>query len=632
MSFSAVKDLAGSSWQRQPYGVKMPQSFANYKAAAIEALTQVYMSESGVDAAEAKSKAEEEFQAQNEGDAANTFDIPTVSDCSLYGNDVINPYAGFCLDDDIVHEMYKQKGHDYGMGRVYREMYDSKQQVLYMQFGLPKYRNMQDWLSSAASSEMGQLNDTGNVGLLTKFANLILGGVKLAIKLPWLPIEWCRKAIRGLEEDQITEYFYFKETMLLYYRYVNTLLAHIAVGMGLYGSNAALGFIGKDVQQDIVNPDLIPEALKGGPDIFHILTTRSRRFGISKYSATGTDEMLKQHSQEDPPEGVWASIKSFFVKIWDGWSSTAMDGCKFIAFRIEKGADNASETFSNSTQESSMAQRLNASVAENRERNLNTNQGEGIGANLLRGLSTVKNFYSKAKDAVGAFKSGDLEGGINGVIDYVAAGNGFFDLPKQWCGSNFSRNFNVSLKLRSKTGGDPVSIFQNIMIPLSCLLAGSMPRAAGNGTYTSPFICRCWCRGMFSIPAGIIQSLSVTRGDSEFGWSLSRQPTVVNVNMVIEDLSPILYVGLTGDSFSDVWGSAFRDNTKLHEYLDTLTGVGLRQRYYRLQQLKRTYYASKLISKNTMFSATYWSMRLGDSWIGKLVGAVSPMSAMRVGQ
>lgn len=608
----------GLNWDRHPYGVGLGQDFESYKDELKHQLSRVAGEEGSEDSAQAD--AIMKAQAGDNGDIQ--FMAPSVGDSSIFGNDVMNPYAGFCRDDDIVHQSFAyKKDYVYGMGRVYAETYDSKQQVMYLQFGIPKYRNLRTYLSNATDGDMAELNDNGEPGIASKLGSFIKKGLITAVKLPWLPLEWGYKAIDGLDQTKVTEYFYFKECMMLYWRQVNGILAQMAVAMGLYGPNA-------------MPDDELPEILKGGPDIFYILSTRSRRYDASLVAGKEeiTPEILEKSLQTDPPteegsKGFLTTLGDWWDKFWNNvWSGTRtsmFDSNKFLAFRIEKGSDNASENFSNSIQPSALQQRLNGLVDQQRNININENQGDGLLEWVNRKIAQGKSAINNVKNA---FSSGG--GGVNAIIEYAAAGNGFFDLPQQWCGSNFSRSVSVNIRLRSKTGGDPVSIYTSIIIPLSCLLAGAMPRASGDGTYTSPFICRCWCRGMFAVPAGIIQSLNVTRGDSEFGWSLTRLPTTVAVSLQIADLSPIMFLGLAGDG---AWQQAWANNTKLQEYLNTIAGIGLKQRYYLTQQLRRNYNVWKLIHKNTTLSATYWGMRAGDSWLGRTVSLFAPIRAMRVG-
>lgn len=665
-AFAAVKDTntTFSAWH-MAYGVAIGgfRNYEDYQIALMAHLSRLVGTEdadrsgqpisSNIDSAQ-KYMEEALTSAQTDEENVNGEQIsglrtmyrsPSVSDATIGGNDAINPYAAFNMDDDIIHDVSFSKGKEYswGMGRCYAEMYESKQQVVYLTMGLPKYRNLQVWLQNATNNAMSMMNDYGDQKGFS-LGNLLIKGVKLAIALPWLPIQCAINIVNGIKDYKVTEYFYFRDTMALFYRYCNSFLSEVAVGMGLYANgdlggpnNAQTGNGGANMsstQAAKMNMDM-PEILRDGPDIFKIMCKRAQRANTGNIRYDMTDDMitsLESHYVEmgdkfdrDPKQ--WEKA-SGFRNFWSGIMSGALEGMNFIGFRIEKSS-NSSESFSNSTQESPLLQTLNAKVAELRQQRLDAlGQGQGTLAGLLNFTRNTNQAISNIKDAasnLGSLLSGK-GGDVGKTIAFAASGNGFFDLPKQWSGSSgMSRSISLNFKLRSKTGGDNVSIFQSIMVPLSILISAALPRAVGDSTYTSPFLVRAFCKGMFSIPAGIINTLSITRGSSEFGWSLNRIPTVIDVNVSIDDLSPMLFLSIAGGAGGlDALKQAFSNNSKMHEYINTLVGIGLKERYYLLGQLKRRLKTAALISKNTLFSATYQGYVMGDSAIVRSLMAITP--------
>ena len=656
-AFKAVKDI-DRAWLMMAYGVSVGSNYRNYIQALIAHMQALIddgqnLAKTGASKSAGGSARDYVIQQLSATPDSPTngsfitdpymFTSPSVSDASVGGNDAINPYSAFNLDDDIVHTEADGGGGDgvyaykYGMGRCYAEMYESKQQILYLTMGLPKYRNLQKWLKNATNKELSEMNDIGadSGGLISKVGSLLGGAV-------------------SLHDFPVTEYFYFRDNMPMYYRYVNVLLSEIAVGMGIYGngpadSSGSTDSTGKtngnankaqpsngsniDQQQLAKYQANMPAIMKEGPDIFKIMCRRANRASAGvKFEST--DKMIggdpstafkninDQHDKKNPDMNEKGGIKQGLRNFWTGLKTGAMEGMNFLGFRIEK-SENANESFSNSTDNSPLLNTLNNRVAERRQQHLDAiGQGEGALAGVLkinRGIQNVKNFAKTVQNTLNSPEA---------TIAYMASGNGFFDLPKQWSGSaGMSRSLSFNMKLRAKTGGDNVSIFQSIMIPLSCLLAAALPRQVGDTTYTSPFIIRAFCKGMFAVPAGIITTLSVTRGSSEFGWSLSKLPTVVDVSFTIEDLSPMLYLSIAGGQGAiKAIGQAFANNTKMHEYINTLVGIGAKERYFRLGQLKRRLKTALLISKNTVFSATYRGYAMGDSSIIRSLMALTPYS------
>lgn len=646
MSKATSKELyAGTEdssvyWNVQPYGVAFGKDFATYEDSLKSQLAVMLGGDANYKSSSYQSRLATAQQAIAQDKSASgsapmdksgqeySYHSPSVSDASIGGNDVINPHAAFCLDDDIVHELFTRKGQSWGMGRVYSEIYDSKQQILYLTMGVPKYRNLTTWLKNAANKELSELNDNGKASSWPNLGELFTSGLKLAFELPWLPLIWAHKFISGIKQTPVTEYFRFQDSMPLYYRYVNTLMSEIAVGMGIYGNGTSStsgtstdggsktdGTTGNGAnmtpEQSRLYESNLPAIMKDGPDILKIMCRRSERMG-SGTTTLSTDQFLQQAA--NPKEPTTPYQAGTLDNFWTGIQTGALEGANFIGFRIDR-SESASESFSNSTQESNLAQQLNQEVQANRDRNLGEKAGEGLMAWLMQKKA-------QGQALMGALQSKDL----GKTIAYVAAGNGYFDLPKQWAGaSGMGRSLTFNMKLRAKTGGDNVSIYQSIMIPLCMLLAAALPRAAGDSTYTSPFIVRAFCKGMFAVPAGIISSLSITRGASEFGWSLNRLPTVVDVSFTIEDLSPMLFLSMAGSGGPlSPFVQAFSNNTKMHEYLNTLTGIGCKERYFRLNQMKRRLTAAALITKNTYGSATWYGFNIGDSSLVRTVMALTP--------
>lgn len=654
-AFKSVKDTK-ADWNRMAYGVMAGANYRNYRTALKRHLTQLIEEGGSGKSAEALLNEAETSMEGLTGDSGYKltnpamYTSPSVSDASVGGNDAINPYSAFNVDDDLIHDISYSSGHVYGMGRCYGEMYESKQQILYMTMGIPKFRNLRIWLQNAVNKEMSEMNDIGAPKV--NLGKLLSDALTLAIELPWLPIKWAANIISSIKDYKVTEYFYFRDNMPLYYRYWNSLLSEVAVGMGLYGlpdnpppatdpnntnaNNKGSPNNGANISttQRAKYMQNLPTIMQEGPDIFKIMSRRARRMaGNVTPTSTDTDALVNSskpkliselNENKDKGETGWKdAIGTALKNFWTGLETGALEGMNFVGFRIEK-SDNANESFSNSTADSPLLATLNNEVAQNREQNFGASTG-GTGA--LENIKRIAKQVTRLKNNVINLTKQDFDK----TIAYVASGNGYFDLPKQWSGSaGMSRSLSFNMKLRAKTGGDNVSIFQSIMIPLTGLMAAALPRAVGDTTYTSPFLVRAFCKGMFAVPAGIISSLSITRGSSEFGWSLSKLPTVVDVSFTIEDLSPMLFLSIAGGAgVFDAIGQAFANNTKMHEYINTLVGIGAKERYYLLGQLKRRFKTALLISKNTTFSATYRGYVMGDSSIVRSLMALTPYSWVR---
>jgi hypothetical protein len=288
-----------------------------------------------------------------------------------------------------------------------------------------------------------------------------------------------------------------------------------------------------------------------------------------------------------------------------------MSGADYVGFRVEKITD-SSESISNSTGESSLAAKINAKSAEAADMKYNIGGASKIAGGFVDGV------VGSIRDGMAGLGSSL---GLGGAIE-VMSGNARIDMPDVWKSSSFSKSYSFSINLRSRYG-DPVSIFQSIYVPLAMLLAGALPRSVGKNSYTSPFVLRAYCKGMFAIPLGMIESISIRRGLPEFGWNVDNLPTAVSISMNIKDLSPAMYCALADNTFVDIFGA----NTTLQEYLTTLSGVGLAERYYMLPKLKRKKDAILLATYNNWVSPHGWGTRIGNMALVKAAAAV-----MSIGQ
>ena len=147
-----------------------------------------------------------------------------------------------------------------------------------------------------------------------------------------------------------------------------------------------------------------------------------------------------------------------------------------------------------------------------------------------------------------------------------------------------------------------------------------LPRSIGPNAYTSPFLIRAYCKGMFAIPLGLIDSMTIERGGSEHGWNVDMLPTRVSVSFTIRDLSPVMHMPLA-DSIAD---AIFGQNSSFQEYLLTLSGIGLAERTQFYHRLNRNLGIAWNMLRSTYLSRYYWASMIGSTDVARLVGAITP--------
>jgi len=582
-------------------------------------------------------------------------------DTSIGGNDAINCLPQFCNNDDIPYDLtssnatggYLDGNNSSGigqMGRVYSQMYDDTKRIAYFTFGVPKFNNVADFYSKAVSDKLLNLMNNGESSVT--IGNLVGTVIGTIIKLPALPLIWIYNAVQGATKTPITKYYDFKSTMPLYYRCVNSFLISLAINMGLCNDgyftqgNAKLNLdqngsqteptsTAQEAIADSVASSLSPGSATDMPDlfrdygfdIFQIMLRKHKYEDVNfNIGSMSTDQALQNLMSgsvttedtsgtitDDTSTSTTSIIEEFTDDFITQFGSqvvgTLYDAALFVGFRVEKGTD-TSESFGNQTGKSAMEESVNSRISQNRGNIFNTMAGK-LSGTALDGF--VKAGIDVAK---GVVEGAGLQG-----IENVVAGTAYIDFPEVWMNSDFSRSYSLNLSLRSPYG-DPYSLMQNLYIPYAMLFCAAVPRSAGQAAYTSPFLCRVYCRGMFSIPLGIISSMHVKRGADQYGWTYGGLPTCLDISMDLKDLSPALYVAIGGDAdgIPDIFGA----NSSFQEYMATLSGIGLKERMsFFINIRKKAEYILKLQSA-TKLSPFYWGMVAGDSLPGRLISRFIP--------
>jgi hypothetical protein len=562
-------------------------------------------------------------------------------DTSIGGNDAINCYPQFNETDDVSsHPFLETMPGDplSGMGRVYSEMYDDQQQIMYITFGVPKYNSLTNFYSKAVTAEIAELMNNG--ASATTIGGLVGATLTSLIKLPALPMVFIMNALGRITEQPITKYYDFKSAMPLYYRCVNSMIIHLTVNLGLandeYLSPTSAQVGGGNIQNLTPQEQAIEAQSNGGhnaglPEIFRlwgfdIYRILTKKYKYIKGGSSSSNYVIPQ-SSDDYLNNVGSTITPSIDVNTENYAgdfittleANLYDASLYVGFRIEKGVD-TSESFSNETGESSVAQEVNQKAQQARDARFAVADGN-LGSGVL--------------SKIGAFLSGVAKSTVTTIagdtVETVLAGSGNIDFPDVWKTSSFSKSYHFNMSLRSPYG-DPYSILQNLYIPLTLLLGGALPRAIGRAAYTAPFVCRAYCKGMFAVPLGMISSISIKRGADQFGWTTARLPTCIDVSFEIKDLSPAMYMAMgSGDSTGNLFSECeaiFGANSTFQEYLMTLSGMGLADRISWIRNLRRK--ATILLAQgmSTKMSPFYLGSQLGNTLPARILSRFVPATRM----
>lgn len=625
------------------------------------------------------------------------------TDTTLGGNFAINPPPQFTRHADLkVKSRFSKSA---GMGRYYSEAIDDNSVLVHMRFGVPAFNSLTTFFTGFYNTEASLLARTGRAPGLFYTVGKAAGFV---VTLPLLPIIATGNMVRFLANKPASKFYYLKPAMVQYWSAVNTIANDIAVNMGIVpkvfsDAEKELYEQGNDYGPDDIARyhDMMPTIYKkgGGIDVYALsskaqrLANRNREL-LSQIMESDLDRAaLQKRLQKFSNEGVSDSPTIFpgsdnntepgfeaylaaWTKTsasqpatgegadyekhgswWEGFADFALaefrDGGQFVTFRVDNPGT-INESFSNSTGESEIASSIKSMSSSAKNTRFNF-AGGNIGDDFVS--STLESALGAVKDLATGIADGV---GMSGLA--ALAGSAFVDIPQQWQDSVASLpSMNFTVELRAPYG-NKMSRFMDLMIPLSMLLAGSLPLSTGKQSYTSPFLVELYCKGRCQTRLGIIDSISITRGTGNLGWTKDGEPLGIDVTFSVKDLSSIMHVPISanygvGDAFVGVLGTAagagltaagaaiggtagaaagavagtavagaalgvFDDDNTFTDYMAVLGSLSLADQVYTTKKLRLnlTRQLTKMESLTSPARAAGW---FAGTWPGRMISAIS---------
>lgn len=272
--------------------------------------------------------------------------------------------------------------------------------------------------------------------------------------------------------------------------------------------------------------------------------------------------------------------KGWWDAVWsaDGHLQAELaDGSAFIGLRVNP-TGTVDESFSAQTRQSDLMSTINSqsSTARNLRFNFgNGNISDGVLGNAVEGMvGSVKDFVAGNLDSIGASGLGALYG------------SAFADIPEHFDQAIFNApSVSYTMELRTPYG-NKLSVFNSVMLPIIMMLAGALPRSTGKHSYTSPFLCQIYSKGRQQIRLGIIDSLTISRGVGNLGWTQDGRFIGADVRFSVKDLSSIMHMPMANDSFPNPLKGSFDEDTVFNDYMATLGSLGLMDQVYISRRLE----------------------------------------------
>lgn len=563
---------------------------------------------------------------------------------------VLNPPFQFNEIDDVRSDLRRPK-----IGRMYsEEIYDYNMPIVYFQPGTISINTSGIKLASAfvntqTINYQNYLRGEGNPIKwgLTKFGNLMQSIVSFGAKIILDSATWYK----------------WTPTVFRYMRFVNEIILELAAWMGLLNGiyeddNTAKDYhdyeeAQKENKEDTSLADMM-DANSGG--IF------KESEGMDNKDADTYQNVGYEH-RDGYIGGVRGNILSvlrilpqFKYKIKEyqdkkantddntdvgtgGWPLAMLT----IPFAIDKGAS-SSESFSNSSQEHPIRQQYNDLYEESNQARMvdlfgnpiDTLAKEGIGAGVTGFKDWIMDkggaIWDSAKQYLGDKAQNALAAiGLSSEAGMVASGLGRFLLPEVWTDSQFDKSYSISMKFRSPYG-HRLSVFENDFIPLSFLIGLTAPRKIGIQSYTNPFYVRVYSKGLFSIPMGMVTSMSITRGEDSNDRTVEGFFRTTSVQIAIKDMMPNVAMGLDGGIFS----LSKATNLGMENYLCTLAGIDFIERASITEIFKNKWSRIKNMARSVNLFGEYGKANRSNLWMliarGTIPGKFMSRLATKLGK
>lgn len=189
---------------------------------------------------------------------------------------------------------------------------------------------------------------------------------------------------------------------------------------------------------------------------------------------------------------------------------------------------------------------------------------ELINGNFASAFEHIKEFTTKYSQVI----PGLLTSRLKNTFETIKVG-GQLVFPKIWNDSDFSKNYDIKIKLQTPDG-DKLSWYLNVGVPLMHILGFTAPRALGYNGIQSPFLVRCFYKSFFNVDMGIVSNLNITKGDKN-KWNIDGLPLEIEIDMTIQDLYQSLSIAPENGDF------VFGKNASQMDYIANLCGINVNQ-------------------------------------------------------
>lgn len=319
-------------------------------------------------------------------------------------------------------------------------------------------------------------------------------------------------------------------------------------------------------------------------------------------NSDGSYSFIPNDDETDETLGATEKLSKWLTNTGDWFDSAIRGGGTYAIFNVDY-TGSVNDSVSNSYSDIDTGGLLN-SVSQG-ARNMKFN---------LAGGNIFGEMQKTITDNVVSFLHGSLDGvswGLSNVVRTLLGG-GYVDIPKKWDDSDVNiGKCSYTIDLVAPYG-NVISQIQNVYIPLAMLLAGSLPLATGKASYTSPFLCSVFNKGVQEIKLGMITSLSIERGTANTGFTRNKRALGFRVSFEVSDFSNIATAPVKAGIIDNIFDFSLEDDTPFGNYIGVLCSRDLYSSKYLVPKLKKKLSRINMAISQT-FSSAAMGMRLGHT-------------------
>lgn len=232
---------------------------------------------------------------------------------------------------------------------------------------------------------------------------------------------------------------------------------------------------------------------------------------------------------------------------------------QYFKFYADTGTS-STESFGNGTTESKIAGMVSSGSDLTKELYF---LGDFIDS---KSVSSAVDTAKKGIESIVSKITGDTGARLGNLATSMVNGNSIL-FPEIYSNSDYASNYNLRFNLISPYG-DTESVFLNVWVPFFHLMALVCPRQVKNNAnaYSSPFLVKAFSRGWFNCNMGIVEAMSVERGDE---WNVNGLPTNLQVTLSIKDLYSDMMISKSTEP------GTFLANQSLIDYLSISAGLDI---------------------------------------------------------